>query len=325
MYQDVLDAMDVLNFDLGWMLSMGCVTDIDFHGRLLITTIWPFIVLVFLGVTYIVANLKNGGSQDSLKQIRDKHVSMVLLLAFFVFSSVSSMLFLMFDCEALDDERKYLRADYSIDCSSERHQALTFYSYLMIVVYPVGIPAFYATLLFWNRRVLEDGATRDKSPLVKSISHLWEPYKPSRFFFEVVECGRRILLAGVIVLGDGNAAQIAVTLMISFLFAMILEALAPYESWWDTWISRIGHAVVYSNMFLALLLKINVSHETHTSQERFGCLLVAAHALMILVVVAEAVMMAWASRANTEREDPLPRRHNLSAFRTARETPRRFG
>ncbi|CAN0518856.1 unnamed protein product, partial [Scytosiphon promiscuus] len=41
---------------------------------------------------------------------------MALLVTFLVYSSVSSTVFRVFDCESLDDGKEYLRADYSTQC-----------------------------------------------------------------------------------------------------------------------------------------------------------------------------------------------------------------
>ncbi|CAM9811107.1 unnamed protein product, partial [Ascophyllum nodosum] len=138
----------------------------------------------------------------------------------------------------------------------------------MIVLYTVGIPYFYAILLFKNRDVLvQDAPFRNNCSRVRSTSRLWSPYKPSVFYFEVIECARRVLLAGVVVFfNPGTASQIAVALILAFAFAIISESLDPYTSKWDTWLSRTGHVVVFVSVYVALLLKVDVSTERHDSQ-----------------------------------------------------------
>lgn len=74
------------------------------------------------------------------------------------------------------------------------------------------------------------------------------------------------------------------------MFAMLSEGVSPYMSTWDTWVSRMGHAVVAVSMYVALLLKVGVSDERASSQRVFETLLVAAHAFMVLVVLVEAIM-----------------------------------
>lgn len=257
-YQSFLDTVNVLNFDLGWIsqLSVGCLFDIGIHGRLIIATIGPIMVVMFLGVTYVVAAKGSQGSAAALYSIRHKHMSTLLLLTFLVYSSVSSILFQMFACDKLEDGRKYLRADYRVECDSSKHIAVQIYAGFMIFLYTVGIPTLYASLLFRDRAVLKDEVRREASQHTQSFSDLWKPYKPSIFYYEVVECGRRVLLTGVAVfIFPNTSAQIAVTLMIAFVFAMTSEGLAPFASRWDTWISRMGHVVVFASMYVALLLR----------------------------------------------------------------------
>ena len=132
---------------------------------------------------------------------------------------------------------------------------------------------------------------------------MWKPYKPSVFYDEVIECGRRILLAGVVVfIKPSTSAQIAVTLMMAFVFVVMSEALAPYASWWDTWLSRMGHVVVFVSMYVALLLKVDVSDERAESQKIFEAILVGSHACMISVVVVETVVLTCSLKAEHRNE-----------------------
>ena len=316
-YQRFLEGVNFLNFDLSWVFSIGCFLEVDFHDRLLWTTIAPVVMMGLLGGTYAVALRQHYRSpQTVLRDIRHKHVSTALLVTFLVYSSVSSVVFQMFACDALDDDKYYLRADYRLECDSLKHRVLQVYAGLMIFLYPVGIPSLYAFLLFSHRRVLRNTQSRKESSVVRSMSDLWKPYKPQRFYYEVIECGRRIMLTGVIVfIYPNTAAQIAVTLAISVVFIFVSEILAPHESHWDTWISRTGHIVIFASMYVALLLKVDVSGENATSQETFEVILIFAHGCMILTVVVEAVLMTLTLRAGKHEEDPSPRLRNSSSFR----------
>ena len=243
-----------------------------------------------------------------MQVIWNKYVSLVLLLTFLVYSSVSSVLFMSYACEDLEDGKNYLRADYRIECDSPKHIAFQVYAGFMVALYTVGIPALYSFLLFRDREILtSERVDREETARVQSTSDLWRPYKPSAFYYEVIECGRRVMLAGVVVfIYPNTAAQIAITLLLAFVFVVVSEILSPYESRWDAWLSRIGHGVVYVSMYDALLLKVDVSDERAGSQRVFECLLVTAHACMVLVVVMETVLLACALRVQ-HREEPLPR------------------
>lgn len=292
-YGTFLDGIaSAVSFDLGWVLSAGCFAAVDFHDRLLAATIGPIAVLCLIGGTYFVAMRRNSSSPQALEVVRRKHASAVLLLTFLVYSSVSATVFRMFACESLDDGFTYLRADYALLCDSSRHKALQVYSAFMIAVYPVGIPLLYAVILFRSRDLLRDGNRRtyDTSPECQSTGDLWKPYKPRRFYYELVECGRRVSLTGIIVFTFPNtAAQVAITIVLDFMFIMVFESTDPYISELDAWLSRVGNAVVFLSLFLALLAKVDVSDEREYSAEMFGGVLVTVNILMVLAVIAEAV------------------------------------
>ncbi|CAM9418417.1 unnamed protein product, partial [Ascophyllum nodosum] len=291
-YQRFLDTVDLLNFDMSWILSAGCVLRLDFHDRLLIATIGPMIGLGILGITYISAASRHRSCQTSQRNVRDKHVSMVLLLTFLVYSSVSSTVFQMFACEVLDDGKNYLRADYRIECDSDKHKVLEIYSSIMVLIYPLGIPLLYAAFLFRDRDVLSKAVDGEVPSRIESISDLWKPYKPSRFYFEIIECIRRISLTGVVVFIYPNTSpQIAVTLVMAFFFTMLFEAVAPYSTGWDCWISRTGHVVVFVSMFIGLLLKVDVSSERARSQNLLAAVLVVTHVGMVFAIVIQSVAM----------------------------------
>ena len=294
-YQRFLDGVLLLNFDLGWMLSASCVVDIDFHDRLLFATLGPIVVFVFLGLTYRIAVGKNRQSRRAVQNVRLKHLSAVLLTTLLVYAHVSSILFQTFACEHLEDGKFYLRADYRIECDSTKHEKIQVYAGLMMMLYTVGLPVFYVTLLFKNQDIMINSVARKNNDSgILPTSSLWKQYKPSAFYFEVVEFIRRVLLAGVVVFFNPNtASQIAATLTLALIFVIISESLDLYASEWDTWLSRIGHVVVITSD-VALLLQVDVHSERHNSQHTFGVVLLLLNGCMIAAVVIEAFLMACA-------------------------------
>ena len=309
MYQRFLDTVNFINFDVVLISQLfgGCLFNVGIHGRLLIATIGPIIAAVVLGLTYFGAARRSRGSAEAMRVIRHKHVSMVLWLTFLVYSSVSSIIFQMFACDDLADGRKYLRADYRVECDSPNHVPFQIYAGLMMLLYTVGIPTMYTSLLLPNRAVLIDEVGRETNQSTRSFSDLWKPYKPSVFYYEVIECCRRVLLTGAVVfIYPNTSAQIALTLVIAVFFGMVSEGLSPFASRWDTWISRMGHVVVYASMYVALLLKVDVSDERSGSQMVFEAVLVAAHLGMIHAVVVETGVMLC-SLSETVKEEIFPR------------------
>ena len=100
---------------------------------------------------------------------------------------MSSASFRAFSCEHFDDGREFLRADYSVECStamhvSEEHTSAKSLAWLGILLYPVGISCVYVLLLRGARRaILEDRPT----PLSKALGFLVRDFAPSCYYWEV--------------------------------------------------------------------------------------------------------------------------------------------
>ena len=296
------------NFGLSWIPSAACFIVVDFHVELLAATVRPLMLVALLVLTYTIALHRNRGSERALSAVRRKHANGTIVVALLLYSMASSAAFRAFVCDALDDGKVSLRSDYRIECNSPRHRTFQMYAVAMIVAYPLGIPILFAVLLFRNRKALVDTSLRNdtRNLLQQSTSNLWKPYKPSAFYYEVVECVRGVMLTGAVAfIYPNTAAQIGITLVIAFIFAFTSEWLDPYDSHWNAWVSRIGHVVVMLTIYVALLAKIDVLKEGYQSQALLAGVLVAAHISMVLTVVVETIVLVCSVR---QRDSPLPRR-----------------
>ncbi|CAN0297003.1 unnamed protein product [Pylaiella littoralis] len=299
-YERFLSALNLVNLNLGVILSISCVVETNFYGRLVFATVAPLVVLGALAATYAVSRSRNRHSPAGMQAVKHKHLSIALFITLVVYSPVSFNIFETFACETLDDGVQYLRADYSLTCTTDMHMAMLVYAGLMIAVYPIGIPAVFAWWLYSNRNDLvgvELGAAGNLHEGANTSDHLqpmrglWAPYKPRRYYFEVLECGRRIALTGLAVfIYPGSAAQVALEVVLSAIFVGISENLSPFVDPWDVWLYRTGAWVIFFTMFLALLLKVDASDEDSQSQVVFAGVLVAAHAGLVLTIVAQAVL-----------------------------------
>lgn len=165
----------------------------------------------------------------------------------------------------------------------------------MIVVYPIGIPAVFAWLLFSTRDALAKVSAGDRLALERAqpIRDLWEPYKARVYYFEVVECGRRIILTGLgAFLFPGSSAQVALEVVFAAVFIAVSEMLSPFVDPLDAWLYRSGTWVVFFSMYLALLLKVDVSDEDSQSQQVFAKILIAANVGLVLLVLVQAYVSA---------------------------------
>ena len=71
----------------------------------------------------------------------------------------------------------------------------------MILVYPVGIPLLYLFLMWPVRRILstsEERRTLKNRKKVAYLNFIAETYIPSLWYFEVIECFRRLCLSSIL-------------------------------------------------------------------------------------------------------------------------------
>ncbi|CAN0137547.1 unnamed protein product, partial [Scytosiphon promiscuus] len=228
-YEDFVSSLKFINVDIGFFVSSSCVIRTNFYHRLLFATLSPIVVLLVLRRTYHIAKKRNQGSQRALSEVKQKHLSAGLFIAFFIYSSVSFTIFQTFVCDTLDDGVSYLRADYSQSCSAKQHTYFVVFAVVMVFIYPVGIPYYCWRWLNWHKEELHQ-EDRDSLDTLKPFHSLWSAYKPSRYFYEIVEFGRRITLTGIAVFViPGSSAQIAIVLLLAVVFLFISESLSPFS------------------------------------------------------------------------------------------------
>ena len=324
-YENLLAALSVVDLNLGTILSLSCVVETNFYVRLILVTIAPVAVLGALVITYGVAMLRNGHSIHAKRVARNKHIAVGFFLLFAVYSSVSYTIFQTFVCDLLDSGVRYLRSDYDLICGTKTHVAYMTYAGFMILVYPVGIPVVFAWALFRNRDAIKSlVGTTDGSrvpPELGAIKDLWAPYKSSRYYYEVIECGRRIALTGLAVfIYPGSTAQVAIEALLAVVFSSVSEILNPFAEPLDAWLYRCGTWVIFLSMYLALLLKMDATDEDSNSQEVFAGFLIAAHVGMVLFVIANAILSALKGlREVRAKEMPVviqePKRHGSTSTR----------
>ena len=290
-YTSFVSKLSPANLDIGFILSYSCIVTTDFYDRLLFATMTPPIVLLVLLGSYLHVKTRYCISEVASRVVRHKHQTAALFVVFFVYSSVSNTVFQTFVCDELDDGVSYLRADYSITCTTSRHSDFKVYAVLMVFVYPIGIPAVFAWWLARNRRDLVR-VDRDTLVHLAPMKGIWNAYKPSRYYFEVVECGRRIALTGIAAfVPTTNTAQIPAVLLVSVVFVFASETVSPFAKSVDMGLYRWGNCIIVASLYVAFLQTIEIDLDATLSLSAFSRVLIAANAFAILAVVIQTVLL----------------------------------
>lgn len=288
LYETFLEYISVVNLDLTWMMSAGCLIDTDFYDSLLVTTIGPLVVAVLILVSRTILRSKcSANDQDKLSKIDSRHASAMFWMSFLVYSATSAVIFQTFACDDLDDGDSYLRVDHSVRCYTSKHKGFMWYAGVMSIIYPFGIPACYAAFLY-NSQAGIKSEQHEAAGRALVLKELWEPYQKHAYYYEVVECLRRVVLSGVVVFVLPNTAgQIATSFLLSMGFFVVFMVLNPYFQRSDTWLGIIGHMVVMLSMFSGLLEKVDIEGDDSFSQNVFAVVLILAHSSMVVFLVAE--------------------------------------
>ena len=161
----------------------------------------------------------------------------------------------------------------------------------MCLAYPIGIPVAYWLFLYKARKGIksEEEATRTDITVLRP---LWAPYQPRVYYYEVVECFRRVTLSGLMVfILPNTAGQVMTGFLLSVVFFALFTVLDPYADPRDTWLARFGHAIVMMSLFVAVAVKVDVTADDGFSQDVFAGALVVINAALALVVAVEAIWM----------------------------------
>jgi hypothetical protein len=350
-YRDFLSWLGALNVDFGWLLSVGCVVQVSFYQKLIIDTLLPFGVALCLCCTYTIAYWRdkrqqqqsqqqhaatdvyttnsssnsnansNSNRSAKLEAILAKHLLIFLTMTFLIYSTVSTVIFQTFACDTLATGDSYLRADYSISCTTSKHKWYRLYSGIMILVYPIGIPVMYAALLWRQRAQLKRDdersiLQRESNTSLRKTKFLWETYKPSLFYWEVIECCRRLLLTGTMVfIFPSQTAQPAIASLLAVAAIVLVLWYTPHADIMDTRIYIFGAIIVFLSMFMSLLVKVQDGITTFRGSQTYSATLVGMNILMVIAAIAQLTYVAkraWIAKASVNKL----RRESVRSLRT---------
>jgi hypothetical protein len=312
LYMKFLRWLSVINLDMKWLLSAGCIVSLDFYGKLLTTTLLPICVIAVLGLIHLRVRYKHQTyrytttaalHEELLNNAIAKHSRALLAFTFLIFSPVSTVVFQTFACDYLEGaNNSWLRADYSISCESDRYKAYRVYGVFMILLYPLGIPALYIYML-WRHRVnlRKTDNKREIDVSLHTTSFLWSPYTPNTYWWEVVECIRRLLLAGFLVfILPGTAGQAAVSCVFAIFSMVAFGHFKPLAVPLDSKNYLLGCIILFLSMFVALLLNVNyIRADNYQSKQVMSVILILFNIWLFLSALLQVALTTTAIRSST--------------------------
>ena len=172
----------MLNINVaGIGLPLQCFGLGTYQQQLATTMLAPLMFAAVIVLGFVSRSLCGRGPKGRCVGLLEA-LPWLLMLSFMVFPMVSSAAFRAFSCEPFKNGRRFLRADYSVECGSAEHESAKSLALLGVCIYPVGISLFYAGLMRSARSsIMQDRPTR----LSKALGFLVRDFEPDYFWWEV--------------------------------------------------------------------------------------------------------------------------------------------
>lgn len=222
---------NVINFDFLVLnvSSVECVAgDTDYYGQYVIVMLVPPFLFLLCGLVYLLPNYFNKCCfKDSTREQRARNgfrfVKVWLYLLFFVYAGVSSMTLRHYVCQPIED-KSYLLADLRVECFTDRWERYAIGSLVMLLIYVIGIPAFFAVLLYRKR----DSLYKHSQPIVRQeLGLLYAGYRKPLWWFELLDMAHRLFLTSILAFFP-RPAQMPIGMCWAVLYLIIILRVNPY-------------------------------------------------------------------------------------------------
>jgi hypothetical protein len=287
-YLSFLQIFSIINFNVLSFFNLDCLYKTNYYSALMYATIGPFVLIALVLLSFLMKKLwlRNTFAPYPMKQLRRDVLTATLMISFFIFSPTSITIFQCFTCEHFDDGSNMLVADYSVDCEAPEHTFFVAYASVMVLIYPVGIPLMYFYLLFYyhdmvnpsrrlvvrdeerhlvDRRIIqaEKIKLRETYEEIQHISFLFENYSPKRWYFEVLDCIRRLFLTAIpVLILRGTIVQLLLVLIASLIWCIIYMQLRPFQKPNDNTVAIMAQWAISFTLLGGIMLKVDTSTES---------------------------------------------------------------
>jgi len=168
----------------------------------------------------------------------------VLLITFYYVPVASARIFKTFACTTIEVEskvisgqsaikRQFLADELSIDCSSSEYQQLLSWAYVLLAIWPVGVPIFYTGLLLANRKSI---IHHTPTVLSRATSFLWSEYKTDLFMWEPFALLHKVAITGFVLLTSYVGGRVLIAIFLCLIALVAYAVLTPFKRPEDNWI-----------------------------------------------------------------------------------------
>ena len=211
-----------------------------------------------------------------------------------------------------DDCTSYLKADFGINCNSSRYNRLVIVGYVA-VGYVLFLPAAsFLTLLLSQQRALQtirnddegagescdDDNEAKRAELLTGLRFLFENYRPSAWYWELVDTVRKVILtSGLILIGSESRSYAGIASIMSGIYAIGFAVKKPVVDPFENRLMLTSLVVTFVNLGIGAVSKIpseNIPSSVDHSVDKimFELLVVGANASVILLLSGKCLFVS---------------------------------
>ena len=149
------EITEVINIDLVYLVDFQCVNNsLTFYSTFLWQVMGPIFAslsIFFFGYCRIFCC--GMYSTKDRKRVWIQHVQVFLGLIFVTYPSVCNTILTLYNCQEVDNGY-FLAVDLRVQCYIAEWNNYAAFGAICVLVYPVGVPAFFVLALYWHRQFL---------------------------------------------------------------------------------------------------------------------------------------------------------------------------
>ena len=200
---------------------------------------------------------------------------------------------------------KYLKADYSVRCQGQTYNHFLIVAYVSSAyVFALPAAAYFALWRMRKARLATQGSDTSQDPdshfeFVSGLRFLFENYKPSSWFWELVEMTRKVILtSGLILVGQESRSFIGLALVTAGMYGVLFASVRPMQDVTENRMMTTSLAVTVVNLAIGAVSRIpaeNISDSIGTDTDGivFKILVFGANTFVIGLLVGKTLTSSY--------------------------------
>jgi len=170
-----------------------------------------------------------------------------------------------------------------VKCYEGRWQIFALLNIFFILVYPIGIPVLFFSILYRNRAVLQSAAFRVK------YSFLYDAYTGKLWMFEMADMANKLFMTSILAFFP-STAQVQVALVWNTMFTMVLLLIQPYLRKGDDRLHQIAQIEIYALILMAYTLTHPLQPFDPTTDALLSAILILITLCFLIYFIVQATL-----------------------------------